>query len=70
MNLVETSMGLSISAAANPRTELALPKLKDLRSCDVNLTHIPSSSDDAGLKRLGVNLTSDPNFPSKNLFMS
>jgi uncharacterized protein (UPF0371 family) len=70
LNLVETLMGLSISAAANPSAELALTKLKDLRGCEVHVTHIPSSGDEAGLKRLGVNLTSDPNFPSKNLFMS
>ncbi len=70
LNLVETLMGLSISAATNPTAELAMTKLKELRGCEVHVTHIPSSGDEAGLKRLGVNLTSDPNFPSKNLFMS
>ena len=70
LNLVETLMGLSISAATNPTAELAMAKLKELRGCEVHVTHIPSSGDEAGLKRLGVNLTSDPNFPSKNLFMA
>jgi len=70
LNLVETLMGLSISAAANPAAELAMAKLKELRGCEVHVTHIPSSGDEAGLKRLGVNLTSDPNFPSKNLFIA
>ena len=27
-------------------------------------------SDEAGLRRLGVNLTSDPDFPTKNFFIS
>jgi uncharacterized protein (UPF0371 family) len=70
LNLVETLMGLSISAASNPTAELAVSKLKELRGCEVHITHIPSPGDEAGLKRLGVNLTSDPNFPSKNLFMT
>lgn len=70
LNLVETLMGLSISAASNPSAELAMAKLKELRDCEVHVTHIPSPGDEAGLKRLGVNLTSDPNFASKNLFMT
>jgi uncharacterized protein (UPF0371 family) len=36
----------------------------------VHLTHIPSPGDETGLRRLGVNLTSDPNFSTKNLFVS
>ncbi len=69
LDLVETLTGLSISAASNPSAELAIAKLKELRGCEVHMTHIPSPGDEAGLKRLGVNLTSDPNFPSKNLFI-
>jgi uncharacterized protein (UPF0371 family) len=34
------------------------------------MTHIPTPGDEAGLWRLGVNLTSDPNFSSKDLFIS
>jgi uncharacterized protein (UPF0371 family) len=49
--------------------QLALEKLKELRGCEVHMTHIPTQGDEAGLRRLGVNLTSDPNFSSKNLFM-
>jgi uncharacterized protein (UPF0371 family) len=69
LNLVETLTVLSISAASNPTAELAMAKLKDLRGCEVHMTHIPSPGDEAGLKRLGVNLTNDPNFPSKDLFI-
>lgn len=68
MNLEEALIALSISAATNPLAQLAMERLKDLKGCEVHLTHIPSPGDEAGLKRLGVNLTSDPNFPSKNLF--
>jgi uncharacterized protein (UPF0371 family) len=31
---------------------------------------IPAPGDEGGLKRLGVNLTSEPNFSSKNLFQA
>ena len=38
--------------------------------CDVHITHIPTPGDEAGLRRLGVHLTSDPIFATKNLFAS
>ncbi|MFC2157983.1 DUF1846 domain-containing protein [Acidobacteriota bacterium] len=70
LDLDELLIILSISAASNPGAQAALEKLKDLRDCEVHLTHMPSPGDEAGLKRLGVNLTSDPNFASKNLFFT
>ena len=70
MNLDEALIALSISAATNPTSQLAMEKLHDLRTCPVHLTHIPTPGDEAGLKRLGVNLTSEPNFSSKNLFQA
>ena len=70
LNLDECLIALSISAATNPTAQLAMEKLKDLQGCEVHLTHIPTPGDEAGLKRLGVNLTSEPNFSSKNLFQA
>lgn len=70
LDLVETLIALSISATANPAAQLAMETLKDLRGCEVHMTHIPTPGDEAGLRRLGVNLTSDPNFSSKDLFIS
>jgi len=49
---------------------LAIEKLKELQGCEVHMTHIPTPGDEAGLRRLGVNLTSDPNFSTKNLFIN
>lgn len=68
LDLEETLISLSISAANNPAAHLALNHVRDLRGCEVHMTHIPTSGDEAGLRRLGVNLTSDPNFATKNLF--
>ncbi len=70
LDLEETLIALSISATANTAAQLAMEKLRELRSCEIHMTHIPTPGDEAGLRRLGVNLTSDPNFPSKNLFIT
>ncbi|MGB2763838.1 MAG: DUF1846 domain-containing protein [Candidatus Aminicenantaceae bacterium] len=68
LDLEETLISLGISAATNPTVQQALEKLKELEGCEVHMTHIPTPGDEAGLKRLGVNLTSEPNFSSKDLF--
>ena len=40
----------------------------ELRGCEVHLTHIPPPGDEAGLRKLGVNLTSDAQFVTNQLF--
>lgn len=69
MDLLETLIALSISATTNPAAQLAMEKLPELKGCEVHMTHIPTPGDEAGLRRLGVNLTSDPNFSTKDLFV-
>ncbi|NQT70017.1 MAG: DUF1846 domain-containing protein, partial [Desulfobacteraceae bacterium] len=70
LDLVETLIALSISTTVNPAAQLAMEKLEELRGCEVHMTHIPTPGDEAGLRRLGVNLTSDPNFSTKDLFIT
>ena len=69
LDLEETLIALSISATNNPTAEMAMEKLKDLKGCEVHLTHIPTPGDEIGLRRLKVNLTADANFPSRDLFL-
>lgn len=69
LDLEETLIALSVSTASNPAAQAAIQKLKDLRGCEMHITHMPTPGDEAGLKRLGVNLTSEPNFSSKDLFL-
>lgn len=69
LDLVEALIALSISATNNPAAQLAMEKLPGLQGCEVHMTHIPTPGDEAGLRRLGVNLTSDPNFSTKDLFV-
>jgi len=68
LNLDEILISLSISAATNPAARLALDKIKELRGCEVHMTHIPTPGDEAGLRCLGVNLTTDPNLASKSFY--
>jgi len=70
LDLIETLITLSISATTNHTVQLAMEKLIDLQGCEVHMTHIPTPGDEAGLRRLGVNLTSDPNFSTKDLFIA
>ena len=70
LNLEETLIALSISATANPAAQMAVETLKELVGCEIHMTHIPTPGDEAGLRRLGVNLTADPNFSSKSLFVT
>ncbi|MCJ7493449.1 MAG: DUF1846 domain-containing protein [Deltaproteobacteria bacterium] len=70
LDLEETLIALSIGAMTNPAAQLAIEKIKELRNCEVHMTHIPTPGDEAGLRRLGVNLTSDPDFSTKDLFVS
>jgi len=70
LNLEEALIALSISAATNPTAQLAMEKLKELQGCEVHMTHIPTPGDEAGLRKLGVNITIEPNFSSQWLFVS
>ncbi|MDD5475533.1 MAG: DUF1846 family protein, partial [Syntrophales bacterium] len=69
LDVNEVLVALSIGASANSAAQLAMDRLKDLEGCEVHITHIPTPGDEAGLRRLGVNLTSDPNFSTTNLFI-
>ncbi|MHC4178077.1 MAG: DUF1846 domain-containing protein [Planctomycetota bacterium] len=70
LDLEETLLALGVSVTANPTAQLCVDTLKELRGCDVHITHIPTPGDETGLRRLGVHLTSDPSFATKDLFVS
>lgn len=68
LDLDETLNALAISAATNPAAQVAVEKLGELRGCEAHITHLPPPGDEAGLRDLGINLTSDPRFSSNRLF--
>ncbi len=70
LNLEDTLLALSISSTTNPTAYEAMQQLPRLRGCEVHLTHLPTPGDERGLRRLGVNLTCDPEFATDKLFVS
>jgi uncharacterized protein (UPF0371 family) len=70
LDVDETLIVLGISALSNPAAKMALENLKMFRNCEVHLTHIPTPGDEAGWRKLKVNLTCDPEYSSKSLFIS
>lgn len=70
LDVEETLILLGISALSNPAAQMALENLKLIRGCEVHLTHIPTPGDEAGLRKLKVNVTCDPEFSSKSLFIA
>lgn len=69
LDVDETLIVLGISALSNPAAKMALENLKHMRDCEVHLTHIPTPGDEAGLRKLKVNATCDPEYSSKSLFI-
>jgi len=67
LDLEETLIALSISAATNDTARLAMERLTELRDCEVHMTHMPPPGDEAGLRKLGVQLTTEANLVSNCL---
>ena len=67
--LSETLTALSVSTPSNPAAALAMAQLEKVRGCEMHMSHIPPAGDETGLRKLGINLTSEPVFTSRNLFM-
>ena len=68
LDLEETLIALSISAASNPAAEAAVKVLKQLRNCEMHLTHLPTRGDEAGLRKLKINFTCDAQ-PTSDYFL-
>ena len=58
----EVLLALSICAATDPTAEKAMEQLHKLRGCQVHSSVILSAVDEKTFKRLGVNLTCQPQF--------
>ena len=70
LSLDEALIALAISATQNPTAKAVIETLGELRGCEMHVTHMPTPGDEAGLRRLGLNLTSEPNFASRELFVT
>ena len=59
---------LSITAATNTLTARAMEALPQLRDCEMHSTCMLHSGDEGTLRKMGLRLTSEPEYPSKDLF--
>lgn len=64
----EVLIALSISAATNETAKKAMQQLDKLRGCQVHTTVILSPVDETVFRKLGVDVTSDPIYSTKQLY--
>ncbi|MBQ9331045.1 MAG: DUF1846 domain-containing protein [Oscillibacter sp.] len=64
----EVLMALTISALTNPLAEMAQQQLPKLRGCDAHFSVILSDVDEKLFRRLGVNVSCEPQYETKGLY--
>lgn len=64
----EVLIALSICAATNPTAQVAMGKLSLLEGCQAHSTTILSISDDQVFRKLGIDITCDPEYPTEDLY--
>ena len=68
LNANEILIALSICAVTNPTAQLAYEKLSKLKGTQAHSTVMLNKSDEQILKKLGIDVTCDPVYPSENLY--
>ena len=61
---------LSICAVTNPTAQFAMAKLALLKGCQAHSTTILNRDDEQTFRKLGIDVTCDPEYPSQNLYYS
>jgi len=70
LNLDEMLVALASCSTMNTVAEAAMKKLRELRKCEMHLSHIPSTGDEAGLRRLVLRYTCEPVYASNDLYVT
>jgi uncharacterized protein (UPF0371 family) len=68
LNCEEILIALSISATSNTVAKIAIEKLSKLKNCQAHSTNILSNSNEQAYRKLGIEVTSDPEYPNKSLY--
>jgi uncharacterized protein (UPF0371 family) len=68
LNANEILIALSICAVTNPTAQLAYEKLSKLNGVQAHCTVMLNRNDEQILKKLGIDVTCDPVYPSENLY--
>ncbi|HCQ5599637.1 DUF1846 domain-containing protein [Clostridioides difficile] len=66
----EVLTALSICAVTNPTAQFAMEKLALLKGCQAHSTTILNRDDEQTFRKLGIDVTCDPEYPSQNLYYS
>ncbi len=69
LNLEETLVALSICKATSSLAEFALTKLEDLKYCEGHSSAMLIPQDEAMVRNLKIQMTSEPVYPTKNLYI-
>lgn len=64
----EILIALSICAATNPTAQVAMEKLALLKGSQAHSTTILSRNDEQTFRKLGIDITCDPEYPSESLY--
>lgn len=64
----ETLIALSVAATERPEAALALEKIPVLRNCEAHSSVILSPVDSDIMRKLGINLTCEPQYQNKRLY--
>jgi uncharacterized protein (UPF0371 family) len=68
LNCEEILIALSICAATNPMAQTALSVLPRLKGCQAHSTTILNAGDEQTYRRLGIDVTCDPEYPTESLY--
>ncbi|MDD5110748.1 MAG: DUF1846 family protein [Patescibacteria group bacterium] len=68
LDLEETLIALTISAATNPMAEKALKMLARLENCEMHITHLPNHGNEQALMKLRINYTTDAELALQAVF--
>lgn len=68
LNCEEILIALSISAVTNPMAQAAMDKLSMLKGCQAHSNVILSTNDEQTFRKLDMDVTCDPVYPSESLF--
>lgn len=67
LSMEEVLIALSISAVTNPMAQYAIDKLQELNGIQGHSTVMLPHGDEQTFRKLGIDMTCDPEYPSENL---
>lgn len=68
LTLDDVLVALSICSTNNEKAKKTLEKLSELAGCEAHATYMLNSSEESTLKKLGINITCQPQFLNNKLF--